>query len=408
MTVRTLRRGACALVLLAGCASAVPSTARCASADASADAHPDGSRWTVDLPGAPGALAVDGDGTIVTLDDRVRAMDPRGAPVWDQSVPGAGLDWPVIDRDLVVVPVTTDAGARCVGLDRATGSQRWQLDAGPGPVAATAVGAGVVVCASSAGRVIAAATTDGAPRWSVALTDLVDGREVALSPRSSLAIDVRTRTLAFTGAVGRAWALFALALDSGADAGRSMGLGAGAPPSAAATDGEGTLVVGDGSRKAVFVVDLVAGKVRAALPTRDAFDPASIPLVAGNRALVVDRGGSLTAVDLPEGRVRWRADLQVPVLDSRPVLAGSTVVLTDWVREVHAYRWADGREDRPPLAVPSVVALGADPAAEVLVAAGRGTTGNRLDGRQPSGNGRVRSLQCPSEPGQPTGQPARP
>ena len=56
----------------------------------------------------------------------------------------------------------------------------------------------------------------------------------------------------------------------------------------------------------------------------------------------------------------------------------------------------------------SLVAAGADPEHGFLVAAGRGGTGNRLDGLGPSEPARGRPLQCRSEPGQSSGQPARP
>ena len=123
---------------------------------------------------------------------------------------------------------------------------------------------------------------------------------------------------------------------------------------------------------------------------------------------MVDRSGGLTAVDLASGKLRWRAELGSPALDTRPVLVGGTLVLTDWTRELHAFGWADGRPAPLPLETPGVVAAGADPGRGLLVAAGRGGTGNRLDGLGPSEPARGRPLQCRSEPGQSSGQPARP
>ena len=123
---------------------------------------------------------------------------------------------------------------------------------------------------------------------------------------------------------------------------------------------------------------------------------------------MVDRSGGLTAVDLASGKLRWRAELGSPALDTRPALVGGTLVLTDWMRELHAFGWADGRPAALPLETPGVVAAGADPGRGLLVAAGRGGTGNRLDGLGPSEPARGRPLQCRSEPGQSSGQPARP
>jgi outer membrane protein assembly factor BamB len=402
------RRLVVALVLLAGCSSASQAVIPCGAPRATArDA-----RWTVNLPSAPGAVVVDAEGAIVTLDGRVRAVDHEGATRWEVAVAGAGLDWPVIDGSLVFVPTTAGGAARCVALDRNSGATLGHLDAGPGEVAAAAAAGGALLCAGTTGTVVAADRETFAPRWLVRVADLFGGQPVALSPRGALAVDPASAVVALVAAVGEHWALLGLDLATGADAGVATDLGTGPPPSAVATDGRGTLVVGDGSRKGVLVIDLERRKVRAAVPTPHAFDPASIPLVAGGAALVVDRGGGLTSVDLEDGALRWRAELGSPVLDTRPVLVDDTVVLTDWVRELHAFGWPDGRRVRPALSTAGAVAVGADAARGWLVAAGRGGTGNRLDGAEtgpePSGIGQDRPLQCRSEPGRSTGQPARP
>ena len=265
----------------------------------------------------------------------------------------------------------------------------------------------VAVCASATGSVVALERGTGAPRWSVDLTQLVHDRAVALSPRGALAIDAAAGVVALVVGIEGAWRVASFDLVTGVQ-GKAVDLGSGPPPSAVASDNAGTLVVGDGSYPAVIVVDLVEATVRGGVPTGEAFDPASIPIVADGMAVVVDRAGGLTAVELATGTLRWRADIGSPVLDTRPALVGDTLVLTDWVRELHAFRWADGRPVPPPIATPSVVATAADPGREFLVAAGRGGPGNRLDGLEPSEPPRDRPLQCLSEPGQSPGQPARP
>ena len=361
----------------------------------------------MNLPSAPGAVAVDADGAVVTLERRgVRAVDRTGRTRWETELEGAGLDWPIIDGDLVLVPANGATGGRCVALDRVSGRERWAVDTGPGEIAAVAVEADVAVCASTTGRIVAIDPAAGTTRWSVDLAQYTSGRPVALSPRGALAIDRAAGVVALVVAVERTWVLTSLDLASGAQE-NGVPLGSAAPPSAVATDGAGTFVVGDGSDRGVLIVDLARQQVQG-VPTRDAFDPASIPFVADGVAVVVDRGGGLTAVDLASGKLRWRAELGSPALDTRPALVGGTLVLTDWTRELHAFGWADGRPAPLPLETPGVVAAGADPERGLLVAAGRGGTGNRLDGLGPSEPARGRPLQCRSEPGQSSGQPARP
>ena len=77
---------------------------------------------------------------------------------------GAGLDWPVIDGDLVLVPTNGEGGGRWVALVRSSGREVWHADTGPGEIAAVAMHGDVAVCASAAGSVVALERGTGAPR----------------------------------------------------------------------------------------------------------------------------------------------------------------------------------------------------------------------------------------------------
>jgi outer membrane protein assembly factor BamB len=403
-----MRRGVLAFVLVCcvACASGPHAPAACTPAGARGEAR----RWTVDLPSAPAALAADADGAVITFDRGVvMAVDRRGARVWEVPVAGAGLDWPVIDGDLVVVPTSVGDRAGCTGLDRGTGATRWRVDAGPGAVAATAVSGDVVLCASAAGLVVTADRDTGADWWRADLAARA-GVEVAVSPRTSLAVSP-DGLVALTLRIGGRWALTCLALADGAE--RCLyNLGAAGPPSAPVFTAPGRLVVGVGDRPMVMVLDLGADTAPLGVPTHDAFDPASIPLVLdGGVVVVVDRGGGVTAVDAVGEELQWRARLDLPALDARPVAAGPSVFVTDFARTLAAFDRDTGDRDtgRAALAAePGVVAVAADPGSGLLATAWRGAAGHRLEVGPAPGSGEARPLQCPVEPGQSIRNEARP
>ena len=137
MSARRTRSLALALALLAGCSAATRSSAACPTTRADRAA----TQWTVNLPSAPGAVAVDAAwrrGHPRTA-RRARGRRVRAARSGRRQLEGAGLDWPVIDGDLVLVPANGAAGGRCVALDRVSGRERWTVDTGPGEIAAVAV-----------------------------------------------------------------------------------------------------------------------------------------------------------------------------------------------------------------------------------------------------------------------------
>jgi outer membrane protein assembly factor BamB len=376
-----LRRFVPIVVVLTACSG---TTARHRNCVTSRDAE-DRARWSVNLESAPGALAVDETGAVVTLDgDAVLALDGDGTQAWRTAVPGAGLDWPVIDGDIVVVPVSRPEGAGCVALDRESGDVRWRVGVGPGVIAASAVAGGRVVCASADGTLVVADRASGDPRWSVKLAEYFGG-PVAISPRGSIAVDPETgRVGVVIRAAGR-WALACWDLATGADVGCTYDLGTGAPPSAVTADGAGTFVVGAGGVRRVMLVDLKANRLRATVPTDDAFDPASIPLVVRGLAIVVDRGGGVTAIDIASGAERWRADLGQPVLDARPVVAGGVVAVVDWTGRIHTFRLIDGRRAHRMDDSGGAIGVGGDPESRLLVAIDRGFAGNRAVGGRVEG-----------------------
>ena len=389
-----------------------------------------GPRWSLDLERAPGSAAADADGVVVTMgNEGVVAFDRAGGEVWSTRVEGVGLDWPVIADDVVVLPTTRVAGdgdrAACVALDRSTGAERWQVEVGAGPVASVGAGGDTVVCASARGH-LAAVGRDGALRWTQDVEAYLGEGPISVSPRGSVAVAPESGRVGIVLEVAGRWKFSCWDLTTGADAGCSLDLGPGAPPSAAAADGSGRFVLGlgagrDGAGPSLAVIDPGAGLMREIAATAAPFDPSSIPLVTGETAVVVDRLGGVTAVDLAAMELRWRAQLRQPVLDARPVrVAPGVVRVVDWTGQVHEFDLADGRRTAAVDDAGGAIGVVADPAGALVVTMRRGLGGNRLQGHIltndrsargepiPSKEDRGRPLLCPSEPGQSTRNDARP
>ena len=343
------------LVAAAACSQATASDPTCTRGPLPA-AH----QWSVHLDDAPTAAAADAGGVVVTASGgTVWAFDRAGREVWRTHVAGAGLDWPVIDGDLVVVPVTTATGAACVALERASGAERWRADAGPGIVAATTAGGGRVVCASARGRLVA--VERGVGRGAVVarhrgLFQCRTGRRLApgrgrhrphFPPAAAVCPHHAAGVVTVVIRVRGHWIFSCWDLATGAEARCGLDLGGVAPASAVAGAGNSVFVVGSGSSHEVALIDVDARQVRAAVATADAFDPANIPLVTGRIAVVVDRSGQVTAVDVATGRRRWRADLGTPILDAKPAAAAGVVRIVDWTGRVFALRLADGHRAAP-------------------------------------------------------------
>jgi outer membrane protein assembly factor BamB len=402
-----------ALVTLAACSHGATAAGSCPSGR-TLDVR---KAWTLTPADPPGAAAVDARGAVVTLEHgHVVALDRTGREVWRAGLDGAGLNWPVIDGDLVVVPTDgagSSADGRCVAFDRDTGAPRWTAEPGGGPVAATAVGGDLALCAGEGGILLAVDRTSGTTRWKVDIAALVHG-PVAFSPRSALSVDAAGDRVRIVARVKQSWSILCLRLSTGTDAGCSFDLGPTEPPSAivgeAGTAVVGTTVVGaDGELvPSIWLVESATNRVRARIPTYDAFDPASVPLLAEGIAVVVDRSGGVTAVGVADGTFRWRADLGAPVLDAAPSVAGGVVSAVDMLGVVHRFRLADGRPVGPADDRGGASAVVADPAGTLQVTLRRGLGGAAVEGRNLGGSRSTRPLQCPAEPGRPTRTDARP
>jgi hypothetical protein len=387
---RLTRTAALAVVLasaagaaaLATCSAGAPSERPVPGRPAPGRPAPDEPEWTASLATLPGAVASDRRGAVVLERDHVSAFTWAGAIAWRARVSGVGTDPPALSAARVVVPAARPA--RCSGLDRASGAPRWTArlpSAGDAPVAAAVAGR-IAYCLGAAGDLVAADAGDGTRRFLIDLGRELGRGPVQASPRTAIAVDSATDTLAVVVRAGAVWLLVLRDATDGHDRG-GLELGSGEPPSAPAVSGPGQLVVGDGGQRAILLVDLVRRQVVAAAPTDFSFDPASVPAVAGDEVAVVDRWGTVTAIDRASGAARWRARLPEAVLDAAPVLTPRGVAVVDVARRVVVVERAEGGEAptrvlRSGLAVG--MAAGRSPAGEpVLVVAVRDQDHPRLE-----------------------------
>jgi outer membrane protein assembly factor BamB len=296
--------------------------------------------WRVDLPAEPNAFTADDDGSVVVAFNHVVAVAPDGAPRWRVELDDLGIQYPALDRDLVVVSTVTDHDRETTGdfvaLDRDTGEEQWRFAAAgePGPVT---FADGAIFVATDHGDLYRLTRT-GRVVW-----HWNDRAGISISSRGSIAHDATTNSIGVTVFVhDRGWYMAVIDATTGRMH-HAFDLGPGEPPSATVAAGDGRFVVGTGETHELLVVDVRAQQATSAVRTGGAFDPASRPVVDGDVAYVVDDTGTVTAMDLPTGTLVWQRALDVAVVDARPVVTDDAVVLAPFLGPLTVVRRADGR-----------------------------------------------------------------
>lgn len=332
--------------------------------------------WSTPLSHAPGALTTDGDGTVVLGGHaQVVALDGEGRTRWRTDVDRLSIEYPALGAGLVVVsadPAGDGATGAFVALDRRDGNVRWRVGVAEEPAAVTVTPVGVF--AATTGGDLWSFSFDGRVRWRTHLA-------ATITPRGAIAYDATTGVVALVVADARRWALVLRDAATGADRG-GLALGAvgrAGPPSAVALAAPGRLMLGIGETHEVVLVDLRAGRVSAAVATTDAFDPSSVPAVAGDLAVVVDRSGTVTALDPATGARRWQARLDRPTLDTRPAVTAGSVAVTDWGRNLVVLDRASGRVRRSPASGAGGLAVAVGAGASRLVVALRLASPDRVE-----------------------------
>ena len=246
---------------------------------------------------------------------------------WQADLDGA-LTSPTVVDDLVVAGSTT---GRVTALDRATGTVRWtselpgQVRGAPAPVEAG------LIAGSTAGQVSFIRAADGAVDWTIDATGeiarspaVADGTVVVpVEPGSMVALDARSgdelwrTSIAERGGVGTPTI----------DGGRVL--------TASGLDGAPV------AERGISAVDLRTGSRlwRWASPTGDRI---YTPAMRDGRAFVVSEAGFAVALDAATGMEMWRTGVAGPA-EANAVVTGEAVAIADDGGSVSALGMTDGR-----------------------------------------------------------------
>jgi len=330
---RRLALAVCASVLGAAVLSLLPGIGA-----AHAAAEPPGGarspvRWAVPLSGGAWGVAADARGGVVVVDDgAVVAVTPAGHTRWTAHAVDVTEAEPALDGTTVLVG--GEGGVTALSRDR--GVVRWHVDL-PGEVPAVALAGDLALAGTDSGMLTAFDARTGAPRWSAS-------RPGALwsPPR----VDVAAATVVAAWHGSDAPRVEVLDLATGASRWSApMGIGA-AAPTIAGRGADAVVVVasGDGHFTAgVEAHDLASGALRWRTAVPASFERAIEPAAGRREVVVVDHFGTVTALDVTDGRIRWRRSLGTPVLATRISLTRSRVVLTTHDGTVTVLGRADGR-----------------------------------------------------------------
>jgi outer membrane protein assembly factor BamB len=289
--------------------------------------------WTVTLHSGAWGVAADGRGAVVVADDgSVTAVDHSGRERWtahDVDVTEAN---PAVGRDVVLVGGEDGLSA----LGRADGSVRWHDDL-PGPIVSVGLTGSVALAGGDAGVLTAFDARTGVVQWSVTRPG-----ELWSAPR----VDAASGAVVATWHGGDQPHVEVLDLATGASRWSAPTAPAAAAP-VVAGHGPGALVVvaaGDGHyTAAVEARSLATGEVRWQVPVPASFERAVEPAAGRHEVVVVDHFGTVTALDLADGRTRWQRALDEPVLATRVALTPSRVLLATYGGTVTVLGRADGR-----------------------------------------------------------------
>lgn len=344
--------------------------------------------WATPVRGEPMAVTAAGADVVATALGEVRLLDgASGSTRWRTNVDGVRRARPAVSATAVAVTTDTEV----VILDRATGRvrARARID-GPAapaiapssvPVTATATataGGELVIVTSESGAIVAVDATTGELRWSaqyggsVPMAPVVDRGVVVAAWHSPTSTVVRV----FDAGTGlERWR-------------REVGARSGAPLAAA-----GMVLVQAGSgvtdaRAQAF--DLLTGAERWSTAVPGYSERLVRPASDGTTAYLLDGVGTVTALDLRTGAVRWQQATGASVIDSPLVLAGSSVLFPSFSdalvaldRTTGALRSADVQPGVPidVTTTPSAPATSAPGTAGHLVLALRLAAPSRVEAR---------------------------
>jgi outer membrane protein assembly factor BamB len=292
-------------------------------------------RWGVDRLADPTALLVDGGDAFVVEPYAVSSIGVGdGVTRWRVDVKDAE-PWIAASADTVLVGAVDGFEA----LDRATGASRWRLtiedpdDRGRTVGLVQTASGAMAVLTTQRGGVVGVDARTGATRWSATL----DG-----SPRGQLATDDRTGLVALQMDHDERVELHVLDAASGTE---RLSTALGLMTGLALVDGP-RLVLDTGdlnSRGTVVAFDLATGARRWETTVASSSEPGEGGIVDGDRIVIVDGLGTVSALDRVTGRRLWSHDSSMPVFHGRPIAIGDALVLRDIGAEIFVLDRRTGR-----------------------------------------------------------------
>jgi outer membrane protein assembly factor BamB len=339
-------------------------------------------RWSAPTSGGePMGVTADGGGVIAVSYDEVQLLDPsNGSERWHTKVGATPLVAPVraaADADIVAVP--TRRGVRA--LARADGAPRWEARFGVGLAAAGTTGPVALATAPGGARLVLGTLEDG----TVAAFDRGSGSttwradfpgSIVTAPQVDEAAGVAVVAWHTDGTDGR---VRALDLATGAVRWEAATLEKLAAPVARA----GLVVLSEGdnhSRARIRALDAATGAPRWETAVPKSFEWETEPAADGDDYVTVDHFGTVTAVDLRTGALRWRRSGDWALLDSRILLTAKSVAFHDFAGHVVVLDRATGAPRTVTRPAGSVVDAGA---ADGLVVSAVGGFANRRFEAQP-------------------------
>ena len=286
-------------------------------------------RWSNPARGEPNGVTISGSDVATVELDEVRLLDlATGAARWRVELPGLARARAVFTASRVVV-ATRD---HVVLLDRATGRRVGAVpfeDAGH-LVLTQAAGHDVVVATNLDGAVTGVDVAAGASLWSRAYRGSVVDDPAADGGLVVANWDLGTDT-----------EMRVLAADSG-EVVWDLALGASSTPPAIA-DGRVFVAAGERDGEAVFVAfDASSGRPLWSGEFPAPWDQSAAPVVAGDTVYLLDRAGTVTAVDVASGQPRWQTRTHTAVLSGRMVTNARSVIFQTFDDHVVALDRATG------------------------------------------------------------------
>jgi outer membrane protein assembly factor BamB len=287
-------------------------------------------RWSNPVRGEPDGVTVSGSDVATVEFDEVRVLDlASGAARWRTELPGLARARAVFTENRVIVGTRTDV----VLLDRATGRRVGAVPFAEAEhlVLTQAGGHDVVVATNLDGAIAGVDAATGTSLWSRSYDGSVvdppaaDGGLVVAN--WDLGADTAMRVLsATTGEV--VW---------------DLALGASSTPPALA-GGRVFVAAGDTDAEAVFVAfDATTGRPLWSGAFPAPWDQSAAPVVAGDTIYLLDRVGTVTAVDVVSGQPRWQTRTHTSVLYGRMVANARTVIFQTFDDHVVALDRATGK-----------------------------------------------------------------